>query len=491
MPSPSWSPNQLAIFAHAEDTFSGHAQIIARAGSGKTTTLVELASRVPEPPSSILATAFNKKIATERLPPGTTCKTFNALGHRTWSRYLAQRLDLKTSKTYNLTKLHTADLGQDAFSATMALVRVAKASGLVPDKGVVQPHITLIEDTEESWLDLAEYFDITFSGEIYTSAHKVLCESISAAFRGEIDFDDQLYMPTLFGAPFGKYHLLLVDEAQDLSPIQHKMLKKSLAKGGRLISVGDPAQAIYGFRGASAQSMAELRSEFSPCVELPLTTSFRCPQSVVREAQKDIPDILPWPDAPEGSVSTLHEWDLSIIPRGSSVLCRNNAPLFDLAWRAIKEGIACRILGREIEKNLETIIKKLTEKGKLPIDEFLIKLDTWEAKEAKRRPKTEGITRDKAESIRHLASDLQDTAGLLALISSLFNDRGACHFTLSSVHKAKGLEWPNVFILDPWRMPSKYARQDWQLQQEYHIRYVARTRAQKNLYYINMGDLQE
>ena len=489
----NWSLHQEAIFAHLRDPDSGHAQVIARAGSGKTSTIVEGAKYAPEEPTSTLAVAFNKKIATElaeRLPEGTVCKTFNALGHGTWAKYLGQRVNLNTSKTYKLAQVHTTDLGQDAFSAVMDLARAAKSAGLVPDK-VPQPHVSLLEDTPNEWEDLAEYFDIDFSGEIYAGAHKVLCESVAASFRGEIDFDDQLYMPTLFGAQFQKFSLILVDEAQDLSPIQHRMLKKSLASGGRVISVGDPAQAIYGFRGASAESMNLLRNEFQPSVELPLTTSFRCPQSVVREAQQDVPDIHPWEGAPEGEVKKLRSWTLESIPRGSAILCRNNAPLFDLAWKAIREGIPVRILGRDIGKGLETLIKKLAGKESLPMEEFLAKLDVWEDKEVARKPKKEGITRDKAESLRGLSRDVKDSDALMQLIVALFSDSGAVTFTLSSIHRSKGLEWKQVYLLDPWRIPSKFATQPWQLEQEHNLRYVARTRAQRVLTYINMDGLEE
>jgi superfamily I DNA/RNA helicase len=54
---------------------------------------------------------------------------------------------------------------------------------------------------------------------------------------------------------------------------------------GRLIAVGDPSQAIYGFRGADATAMTDMQREFNMTV-LPLSVSYRCSQSVVKEAQK-------------------------------------------------------------------------------------------------------------------------------------------------------------------------------------------------------------
>jgi len=52
------------------------------------------------------------------------------------------------------------------------------------------------------------------------------------------------------------------------------------------------------------------------------------------------------------------------------------------------------------------------------------------------------------------------------------------------VHKAKGLEWLRVFILDRDRMPSRWARRDWQVQQEENLIYVAYTRAKEELYFL-------
>jgi hypothetical protein len=76
----------------------------------------------------------------------------------------------------------------------------------------------------------------------------VLTDSIRLAYEGQIDFDDQIYMPTLFGGTFPRFPLVMVDEAQDLSPLNHAMLEKLVTS--RLIAVGDPFQSIYGFRGA-------------------------------------------------------------------------------------------------------------------------------------------------------------------------------------------------------------------------------------------------
>ena len=75
---------------------------------------------------------------------------------------------------------------------------------------------------------------------------------------------------------------------------------------------------------------------------------------------------------------------------------------------------------------------------------------------------------------------------LLAKIELTFTDEpNTSRLTLSTVHKAKGLEFETVFILDFDKyMPSKWAAQDWQKVQERNLIYVAVTRAKNKLVYI-------
>jgi len=66
----------------------------------------------------------------------------------------------------------------------------------------------------------------------------------------------------------------------------------------------------------------------------------------------------------------------------------------------------------------------------------------------------------------------------------MFRDDGRGVLTLCTMHKAKGLEWPRVAILQPELIPSPFARREHQLRQEYNLRYVGETRFQQELYFI-------
>jgi superfamily I DNA/RNA helicase len=494
------SPQQ-ATFAQVLKEGQSSILLSAVAGSGKTSALVE-AVRGLDPALRILCVAFNKRIATElesRMPPHVTCKTLNGVGHGAWMRRCSpKRVNLDTSKTRNLLNVLAPE---GAPAIVPRLVALAKSVGLVP-QGAPGAPAALLADTDESWYDLVEHHNLdedpeTNLVEAITLARRVLHASIEQALAGVIDFDDQLYMSTCYLAPFAKFDVVLVDEAQDVSPIQRAMLRLLLAPGGRLAAVGDPRQAIYGFRGADAESFRRIQEEFS-AVELPLTVSFRCPKSVVREAQRWVSHIESAPDAPEGSVTSLARYTPRTFGPADAILCRNNKPLVALAYRLIRRGVGCTVLGRDIGTGLASLIKKLNAKG---IDRLIEKLEDWKARElakcaVKQREAQAAAIEDKADTIAVLIDQLPETnrtiPALLALIDQLFSDAtGTGRLVLSSIHKSKGLEWERVFWLDPGLLPSKWARSDWQKTQEANLQYVCATRAKRDLVYITTEGLAD
>jgi DNA helicase-2/ATP-dependent DNA helicase PcrA len=128
----------------------------------------------------------------------------------------------------------------------------------------------------------------------------------------------------VFGGSFSRFPLVLVDESQDLSPINHAMLRKLVTQ--RLICVGDPYQSIYGFRGAVHSGMDRLAEQFN-MRDMKLSTSFRCPKQIVRHAHRRVPDMKWAPWAIEGEVHAPTSWGPGSVPDGSAIICRHNAPL--------------------------------------------------------------------------------------------------------------------------------------------------------------------
>lgn len=465
-----WTPQQEAVFA-ALPQGSSHS-VNAVAGSGKTSTIVEGLRRAASP---ALCVAFNKRIAeelTKRLSgSAASAATMNSLGHRAWAKAIGKRLTLNTNKLYALACEHYSG---EAFSDVLGLARAARVSGLVPERFAIRG---LLPDSLESWESIADYFDLNFNAETYSAARKVLDEAIKQGYAGTIDFDDQIYLSALFSGRFEKVPLVVVDEAQDLSPLQHRMLQKIV--GERICIVGDPRQCIYSFRGASANSMAELSQMFSAS-ELPLSVSFRCPKAVVAEARAIVPWIESAPSAPEGEVQFVDHLSLSDIPPRAHIVCRYNGPIFKLAWALIKSGRPATILGADIGQGLIKLIKKLAPES-LDMASFLNRLRSWAAAEIERKPHREAIIRDREISLISISEAVHTSQELCDLINKLFSPGGT--ISLSSIHKAKGLEWDTVIFYLPHLLPSRYATTPWQLEQEENLRYVGITRAKRRLIY--------
>ena len=120
------------------------------------------------------------------------------------------------------------------------------------------------------------------------------------SFEGLISFDDQIYMSAMFHGVFPRFSVTMVDEAQDLSPLNHIMIQKTAA--GRIIAVGDAKQAIYAFRGADSNSMQNLRKLRKEWIDLPLATTFRCPTLIVNRQQDHAPGFTAFHTNPQGLV---------------------------------------------------------------------------------------------------------------------------------------------------------------------------------------------
>jgi len=509
------TPEQIAIERAARET-NDSLMINAYAGTGKTTTLVMLTEVLPKIPS--VALAFNVKIKKElesRFPSNYTVLTLNGLGHRAWTQAVG-RCTLDERKhgkiITQIAKSYSSDLSQEIWDDARRLMSAAMQRGLIPN---FFPQKGLIMDTPAVWVDIA--LDIDASKDAIQLAREALIESIKqgAGVEGRemvITYDDQLYLPTFFGGKFNTYPLLMVDEAQDLSPIQHKMIEKTCPKG-RIIAVGDPKQAIYQFRGADSFSMKNLRKLRSNWIDLPLTLTFRCPRVHVARQQNHAPGYTAAPSNIEGRIIDLTNspegwtWQTLVESLGGvgggesmAVLCRNNAPLISLAFKLLSRNIGVVMLGRDIGKGLVNLAKKiLPEKNLLP-EACAILIKDWEETEAslakvnEKEHKISGI-KDRAECLMAVLTHAKNAGDLITKLSELFSrDRG--QIILASGHRSKGLEWEHVLHLDPFLIPSKYAikmkeKGDFtQLEQEYNLRYVIETRAKKTLVLAKLNDFE-
>jgi superfamily I DNA/RNA helicase len=478
------TPEQAAIVEAAKRT-SDNLLINALAGAAKTTTLQLVCQAVTGIP--ILSLAFNRRIADEmkkRLPSHAEARTLNSLGHEVWGRAIGKRLVVDTSKTYTILKGIIDDLPRPRqrearleLMDTLSYVRRAKRDGYLPrrwrDLGSA-PFSSMDE-----WLNTLDDTPEDHQLELIETA---LERSIKAAYEGGIDYDDQIYCPTIFGGPWPKYPLVCIDEAQDLSPLNHLMLTKLVNQ--RLIAVGDPFQSIYAFRGAATWSMAALARRYE-MREFTLSVTFRVPRLGVERAWGRVPHFRWAPDAPDGHIEELEEWSASTIPDGAAIICRNNAPLFSAALKLLSQGRAIKLVGMDIGPGLVRILRKFGPND-MNAAQVTAALDAWTAREL-RRARREETVMEKAECLRILTAGHDTLSNAIAHAEALFKKDG--HIQLLSIHKAKGLEFDTVFHLDPWRIPSRFIKEGTEeYEQELNCRYVCETRFKKELYLINTKD---
>ena len=478
----------------------GSAIVEAVAGSGKTTTVMQCLQRIPAN-QSVLLLAFNKSIATElgeRAPAHVQVKTFHALGLNILTKKLG-RCQIDSGKLNKVIKSVITDEDDYRTLNTVVnqLVSKARAIGLMPDG--IDGH-GLLADTESNWADMMEHFgidaDVDDLSIVLQYAREVIRTSIKMALNDlVIDFDEMIYLHVFFGWAGWRNDWVFVDEAQDVSPVRIALLKLVIKSNGRMVAVGDSRQAIYGFTGADAKSMQTLQADFK-AIKLPLSISYRCAQSVVREAQKTMPTIEASSTAPEGSVTSPKDVTVEAFQKGDMIICRKNAPIVGLAFRLISKGIPARIMGRDIAGGLIVLIQKQKAKS---LPNLVEKLDKWKAKEIAKwekldRPDMVETINDKFNCIHAVMdrSGVSSVDKLVSAIDTMFDKASEetakannSVVTLCSIHKSKGLESDTVWFLDNEIIPLKSARKDWQLEQESNLRYVGVTRAKTALKYIS------
>lgn len=350
---------------------------------------------------------------------------------------------------------------------------------------------------------IAEHFDVTFDhkrapqriAEIIECAIEIL--KLSNNQTNVIDFDDMVYLPVFHKVRFWGYKWIFVDEAQDTNPARRALVRALLAPGGRVVAVGDRHQAIYGFTGADADSLDLIRKDFNAC-ELPLTTTYRCPKSVVSFAQQWVSHIEAHESAPDGIVRQIEGVDLlkqNNLTKGTAILCRNTKPLVRLAFWLIRNRIPCRVEGRDIGVSLVKLATRWSRTKTL--DELDHALDEYLDREktkllAKKEELKAQAVEDRVDTLRVIIEDCQSQGkdsveAVVEEIEKLFGDDIKNLLVLSTIHKSKGREWKTVYWLDrAGTLPSKYARQDWQIEQERNLMYVAATRAISELIEIEV-----
>jgi DNA helicase-2/ATP-dependent DNA helicase PcrA len=496
--------------------------------------------------TTVCMVAFNKSIAEElkrRVPPGVDTKTIHSMGYSAvksafpLAGFKEDRLKTVIGEVVS-EKYPTVKGYLESFwifrkaepTVASAVLRLASLCKL----NLIPMSEDDAEDAEERMhrdailVELADYHGIELEDDDGTDHTARICELIPKVITfcrnvehdNEFDHDDMVWLPIVRGLPVYKYDLLFVDEAQDLNRCQQTLVKMA---GHRLVFCGDDRQAIYGFAGSDAESIATLFSDMSRhprgCEVLPLTVTRRCGRAIVEEAKRYVPDFEAHESNGEGRVYSLPygtngnpvqgTYHSQVRP-GDMIICRVTAPLVFQCLKFINRGQYATIQGRDIVSGLRSLAEKLAANGgRLEITPggFLVRLQEWQDREEAKERNKLVPSMSKLLSIQDRAACLRGfyltytgaenpvypmpgtgTADFLQSIDAIFSEQaGARAIRLSTIHKAKGLEADRVFFLMPDRAecPHPLAKKPWQREQEFNLLYVGITRAREELVFVS------
>lgn len=328
--------------------------------------------------------------------------------------------------------------------------------------------------------------------------------------RRLIDFDDILALAhdamtndeSFAAAQRWRHRHLLVDEFQDVNPLQFAVLKSWLGPASTLLVVGDPNQAIYGWNGAEPELLRNIDQHIPGIAVQHLRTNFRSSPEILAAAGRVLGEP-PQPSArPPGDEPTVRalEGDEEAVAtaravrgrhrpgapwRHQAILVRTNAQLPPLRSALEAAGIPTRSRG---------------EGALLRRPEIMDLLDEWHANRPLKMAIADTTEIDPdlspervamVESFLELAHDhlaLEKNATVEDFLTSLrSDDRGNAAndgVELTTFHGAKGLEWPIVHLLglEDGLVPIAFANSRAAFQEEQRLLYVAVTRAERELH---------
>lgn len=464
------TPQQQAII-HNGNTGTSNMSVKAGAGCAKTSTEILFARQAPGTCLHISFNSQNAKDTQEKGSGALTAKTFHSLGLAA-----SKRKFNKAGKVWPIIKsLYSQSFSNQYGSGVKEAVSAIKNKGLGINNPVSDDEIIdIIADSDE-----LPYLDEAQQDQVMKAIRAVYNATIDQSDM--VDFDDMLYFPVYFNLDFRVDHFdyILIDEDQDLNPIQHmvvEMLQKQTT--AKFIAVGDPNQAIYAFRGADEHSHYILAKQLS-AIEYSLSQTFRCAKSIVREANRLVPELEAFDHNPEGIVTRDHViQDLHTLKKDDMLICRNNAPLFPFAMRMLEQRVPFNLTNPRLPMTLKRIIDKIDAKTMAGLRDGL---KLWYTKEH------DALIRAGRTS-RAMAIEDQ-YQGILSILPECDSPKDASRFfsrltdpgwgvQLTTVHKAKGLEADRVFILNPSLL--QYAGDN----QARNLEYVAITRARHELHYL-------
>jgi DNA helicase II / ATP-dependent DNA helicase PcrA len=522
--------------------------ILAGAGTGKTRAITHrIAYRALTGEVSarhVLAVAFTARAAAEmraRLAAlavtGVQARTFHAAALRQVRYFAARLLDGRAMPEVVDSKVRLV---------TLAAARV----GLRTDRASARDLAGEIEWAKSSLVEPAEYAVAAAKALRDAPYEPAKVAEVFAAYEqvkrggGVIDFEDLLRAavwgieehPDVADQIRAQYRHFLVDEYQDVNPLQQRLLDAWLGGRDDLTVVGDASQTIYSFTGATADYLINFPRRRPAAVVVRLVRDYRSTPQVVGLANAVIrqarglaarlrlelvgqrpggpePDLRVFPDEPTEAVavaSRCRELIAASTPaREVAVLFRTNAQSEAYEKALADAGVPYVVQGAErfFERpEVRQAMSALRAATRSAPDEALLVPTVVEALSAlgwlPQQPPSGGAARERWEALAALVQLAEEfavpaTGGvpghpptLLAFCDELQRRAVQQHapavegVTLTSLHSAKGLEWDAVFLvgLADGTLPTSYARTPDQIEEERRLLYVGVTRARQWLW---------
>ncbi|MCI7304878.1 MAG: ATP-dependent DNA helicase UvrD2 [Trueperella sp.] len=519
------------------ENVTGPMAVLAGAGTGKTRAITyRIAYAVhtgQHKPTNILAVTFTHRAASEmrsRLRdlgvPTVQARTFHSAAlsqlRYFWPNAIGGRVpEIKESKV-NLVASAAARLGMSV------------------DKVSVRDMAAEIEWSKVSLIAPADYERAATSQgrpEVAGYSHAEIAALIRAyeevkAERAVIDFEDVIVIligimrdrPDITATIRKQYKHFVVDEYQDVSPMQHRLLQLWLGDRRDLCVVGDVSQTIYSFTGASARYLEGFTREFRGARTVKLNRDYRSTPQIVELANAVIePDRNAASvqlvsalksgrpvsyaeyadDADEaaniaGKILSLREsgMDFSDV----AILYRTNAQSQEFETALSQAGIPYEMKGSErffMRREVKDAMVALRAAarggvaGELPqiVEDTLYGMgwrpEAPEAGAAKERWESHNALLTLAQEIwdkRH--ASVAEFVAELEERAQMGNEPTTNAVTLSSLHAAKGLEWAAVFLagMSEGLMPISHASRPEAVAEERRLLYVGITRAREELH---------
>ena len=378
----------------------------AKAGSGKTSTLILISEAIQKQGNKCLFLAFNKHIVEELKGKmdTTDCavKTIHSLGYSYLRSFLYRqygqnyKMDLDENKLREIVK-HKFE--EDGYQQSVIEHNIDKTGTELKDfiRTLISETCHLINFCRFHMTNYHEQDKVRklalsccrtiIEENIGFDNYPTLVESVIDKLKNDfenpeiidglptykVDFTDMIYFPVYYKMipPWSIREYLdyvLIDECQDLSELQQEFLK-TLGNKSRFIFVGDEKQAIYGFAGADTKSIFKLTQRYD-LEQLPLNICYRCPKKVIKLVQQEVlPTIEYNKERPDvGEVYCIERSEIiKNLEKNDVIITRRNSDLLRLFIDlSVKKKIQVRLLNKDlvnnVTNNLTRIVNSYIEK---------------------------------------------------------------------------------------------------------------------------------